>query len=231
MTTSGSTDFSVTTADIVRDALLLLKAIDPNEAVPAQELADGKRMLNMLAKHLQTQAEVWPTKDITVTLDPGTPSYTVGDGEDIDTPRFLKLRSARRVDSDGTEVSIKVEARSGYMKLPNKTSEAPANIVYYDAQLSPATLYVWPTGNTDNTTVIITVQRPLEDFDTSSNTPDFPQEWYLCLVYQLAVTIGPAYGTVPQNIMVQAGQLLRLLKVWDTEPNTIRISPNIRSYK
>ena len=231
MTTSGSTDFSVSTADIVRDALLLLRAIDPNESVPVQELADGKRALNMLAKFLQTQVSLWPTKDITVTLTPGTESYTVGDGQDIDTTRFLKLRSARRENSDGTEVEIDVVARTEYMRLPTKDSEAPVNIVYYDPQLSPARLYVWPTGNSDNTTLIITVQRPLEDFDASSNTPDFPQEWYLCLVYQLAVTLGPMYvRQVPQHIQIQAGQLLQQLKTWDTEPNTIRISPNIRRY-
>ena len=189
-------------------------------------------MLNMLSKFLQTQVEVWPTKDITVTLTPGTESYTVGSGNDIDEDRFLQLRYARRQSSDGTETEIDVVSRREYMNLPTKSTQAPVNIVHYDAQLSPSRLYVWPTGDSSNNTLIITVHRPLEDFDTASNTPDYPQEWYLLLVYQLAATIAPTYkGQTPQSIMLQAGQLLKQLKSWDTEPNKIRISPDVRRHR
>jgi len=39
--------------------------------------------------------------------------------------------------------------------------------------------------------LIITVDRPLEDFDASANTPDFPQEAQLMLVYNTAALIAP----------------------------------------
>lgn len=229
MATSGSTDFSVTRNNIVRDAYLLLGTIDADEILPAELLADGSRMLNMMVKHWQIHTRLWPTKDVTVTLTAGTESYTVGSGQTVDTPRPLRITYARRRDSSNNEIPVDVVSRQTYMDLPVKSTEAPATMVYYDPQLSTGTLYVWPTGTTDNTTLIITVQRPLEDFDAAANTPDFPQEWYLAIVYNLAVKLGPQIDTqVPQDVRFEAERLFSELMQWDEESTSVFLQPSYR---
>lgn len=226
MTTSGSTDFSTTTANIITDALLLINAIDPAEPVPAHEFSIGQRYLQMLSKYLMTKVQLWPTKDISHTLTPGTKSYSVGIGQDIDTSRPLRLMSARRIGSDGHQIDIETVSRQEYKRLPDKNVQAPPNEVYYDPQLNPAYIYVWPTGNANNKDVEFTFLRPLEDFDSASNTPDYPQEWYLCLVYQLASRIAPIYkGGIPQDIKAEADALLVQLMRWDTEYQSFKIIP------
>ncbi len=41
--------------------------------------------------------------------------------------------------------------------------------------------------------IVITTHRPLEDFDGPGDTPDFPQEAYILLIYKLASMLGPQY--------------------------------------
>jgi hypothetical protein len=47
--------------------------------------------------------------------------------------------------------------------------------------------------------VIIYYQRPYEDFDTSIDEPDFPQEWFDALAYGLACRLAPEYGISLQD--------------------------------
>lgn len=226
MTTSGSTDFSITRGNIINDALALVGIIDPDDTPGANQTQRAGRMLDMMVKNLQTKTDLWPTKDVTVTLTAGTQSYTVGSGADVDTPRPLRLISARRQDSSGTEIDVDVVSRQEYMSLPTKSTQSPVNTVYYDPQLDNGVLYVWPTGATGNLTLICTFQRPLEDFDATANTPDFPQEWYLLLVYQLGVLAAPLFGVQPSQLVIaMSQQLMTELEAWDEEPTSLFIQP------
>lgn len=225
MATSGSTDFSTTRDDIIRDALLEIQALDAGSSPTATELADASRMLNMMVKSWSTFANLWTTKDVTVTLTPGTESYTVGTGLDIDTDRPLGVVAARRQDSSGNEIPIWVYSRNEYMDLPTKSTQSPANGVYYDPQLT-GTLYVWPTGSTGDVTLIVTFKRPIEDFDAATDNPDFPQEWYLVLVKNLAVTLCRQFtGNDPSpGLMQEASGLLSLISTHDAENEPLLFS-------
>lgn len=225
MATSGSTDFSITAGDILKDAASLVISVDSTQGLVAEHKADLLRMLNMLIKSWQTKVELWPTIDVTVTLTPGTQSYTVGTAGVIVTPRPLQLLQARRRASS-IDTQINVVSRQEYMMQPNKATQAPVNIVYYDPQLTNGVLYVWPTGTTTNNTIICTFKRPIEDFDSLANTPDFPQEWYLPLVYNLAVIIAPMFGfPAPQEVVATAGMYLDELMAFDTEDTSIFLQP------
>jgi hypothetical protein len=46
----------------------------------------------------------------------------------------------------------------------------------------------------DGYTVTLVYQRPYEDFDAASDTPDFPQEWYDALKFGLADRLSIEYG-------------------------------------
>jgi hypothetical protein len=320
MTTSGSVDFTLTRNEIIRQALLLVSAITPDNSPSADMVSDASKMLNMMVKSWQTKVKLWPTKDITIVLAyPGKQSFTIGASGYISSEnRPLKVIDARRKQGN-TETPIDVMARSDFLSLPDKTTTGAVNQCYYDPQLTNGVLYVWPTatgtatslvdGSTDlwtlsgsgtgeyyytgsaisaeptyifeNTvpmtegtigslvageyvwgdndalgtdtlyvritgdgdpdaqvadyvesiattpdSIIITVRRPLEDFDLTSNTPDFPQEWLQALVYNLAIYIAPQYNmNVPADVAALAGGLLRDLTEFDEEWVSMKIQP------
>lgn len=227
MATSGSADFNVTRNDIIRDALLMIGAVDSMESAGATEIADAARMLNMLIKHWQRYPSLWTRKDVTHTLTPGTQSYTVGTGLNINTARPLKVEYCRRKNTSATEVEIDVVSRQEYMSLPTKTTQGAPNLVYYDPQRDNGVLYVWPTGDTTNNQLVLTFRRPIEDFDDAGNNPDFPQEWILALVYNLAAKLLPQYPNpdVAQMVIGEARALLDEMLQHDEESVSFYIKP------
>ena len=226
MTISSTSDFTISGGQIIKDALSLLGVIDAGGVIDASSSSYCLRTLNMMVKKLATTANLWVTTDVTHTLTPGTESYTVGKGLDIDIFRPLKLHTCRREDSSGVQIPVEVISRQEYMDQPTKNTQSAALMVYYDPQLNNGVLYVWPTGTATENKLILTFKRPLRDFDTNENNPDFPQEWYLALVYSLATAIAPAFvGAIPKDIASESAILLRELRNYDNEQTSLIIQP------
>ena len=77
----------------------------------------------------------------------------------------------------------------------------------------------------------IRYRRPIEDFDSAGNDPDFPQEWLECLGYNLAVRIAPQFGkTAPQEVVMMAVELKESLQGWDQEEESIIFSGGSRGW-
>jgi len=224
MALSGSYDKSTTAKEIVREAFALINAQDDGEPLSADRWAYGLSQLNKLMSALSIHRGLWLLDEVQVTLTPGTTSYTVGVGETVDTPVPMLISQARRYNDIDIEVDI--VSRSDYMAIPNKTLQAPPNLIYYHKQRDYGTLYVWPTGDTSNTTLYITTQRPVQDFDHEGNNPDFPKEWVLPVEYMLAEMIAPKYrGGVPQDIRMTALQLRTSLFRYDEEKVEVAFQP------
>jgi hypothetical protein len=167
---------------------------------------------------------LWLVDDVEVTLTPGTESYTIGSGLTIDTPYPMRISHARR--GTTSEIPIDVVSRQDYMDIPNKTLQAPPNMIYYHRQRNYGTLYVWPTGSSSNTSLTITTQRPVQDFDSEGNNPDFPKEWVMCVHYMLAEMIAPKYrGMIPPHVSSMSAQLRGTLLGFDEEETEIRFQP------
>lgn len=83
MTTSGTYSFSVTNYEIVRQAMLNIGRLDPEEAPTASEMRDCTFMLNMMCKQWQGKADfapglkVWTRKRGQLLLSNTTGQYTL----------------------------------------------------------------------------------------------------------------------------------------------------------
>ncbi|GAF68853.1 unnamed protein product, partial [marine sediment metagenome] len=153
MSTSGSVDFSTTRNDIIRQALLLCNAIDPQETVPVQQQNDAIFMLNSLVKRLSMERPLFGLVDHTIALYDSKQSYTIGSGGNLNVNRPLQITHARRLDSDNMEVEMEPYSRVGYMNLPDKSNAGQVNTYYYDPQLGLGSLYVWPVTDTASTSL------------------------------------------------------------------------------
>jgi hypothetical protein len=142
--------------------------------------------------------------------------------------RPLRVWSARRWNIlSQEETPMYPMSRNDYNTLPNKYSTGTPTQFFYDPQGGANTngnLYIWPTAaDTITGNLKFTFDRPLQDFDTAANTPDFPQEWINCLSWNLALMMAPEFG-VPTGVytMVKEQAMLALdeCKGWDREPES-----------
>lgn len=193
MATSNSTDFTVTRDDIIKRALRLIGVLAQGETPTTNQVDEAALALNSMVKAWQADGmPLWSIKQRTVTLVEGQVSYT------LDTPKPLKLLQAfNRVINSNVDIPMRVITQQEYNMLGNKSVQGNPIQCYYDPRRDTGILYVFPVPSAAEVganQIILTYQAPYEDFDSSTNNPDFPQEWYDAVTYGLACRIAPEYG-------------------------------------
>ncbi len=113
--------------------------------------------------------------------------------------RPLRVVSARRKIS-GVETVVDVISRQEYDDQPTKATTGTPTQVYYKPTLDTGTLFIWPTSDAEGTTMELSLQGPLEDFDAPTNNPYYPGEWGNALIWNLAAQLGVEYG-IPKNTL------------------------------
>ncbi len=133
------------------------------------------------------------TDALTVGCASGARIFVYQTGNRITKPLRILQVNIENVDTD---VSRPINAISSqeYYDLGERTVASTPNQYMVDVQLSTTDFYIYPRMATTDEIFSITFHRPFEDFDASSDTPDFPQEWYLALMLELAVLLGPKAG-------------------------------------
>jgi hypothetical protein len=108
--------------------------------------------------------------------------------------RPLDILDIRRRNTNGQDSEILRISRSEYMQIANKSTTGKATIAFYDAQMNNGRLYLWPTCNDVSDRILMTIKRTVYDFDAIADTPDFPQEWFRTLKFNLAVEMAPEFN-------------------------------------
>lgn len=145
--------------------------------------------------------------------------------------RPLEIYSMRRYNMQGaTDIPLERVSRQVYFDIVNKTSIGTSLQYFYDPQLLAGQLYMWEPTATIDDILKFTYLRSLQDFDLSTNTPDFPQEWYLPLIYGLAVCLAPIYGKKAdlQTLEPMAEQYLKIALDWDNERTLVSVQPSMK---
>ena len=111
-------------------------------------------------------------------------------------PRIIRITGADVLTvSDNTSFPIDHQmAREDYFSLGDRTSASVPNQMYLDRGLTSQNVFVYPRFLGGDQIIEFTYQAPFQDFDASSDTPDFPQEFYLALMVELASLLGPKNG-------------------------------------
>lgn len=128
-----------------------------------------------------------------------------------------------------TEHRINLVSKSDYLALGSHTDASLPNQITYDPQLDNGTLSVYPRFLTGDYVVQIRFHRPFEDFVSGTDTPDFPQEYYLGLMLSLASLLAPKNGIPLDERRTLYGEAKDF---WDqalsngTEDSSIYIQPN-----
>ena len=203
MTTSGSTTYNPVRDQIVNRALRMVGGYASSDSARPEQTADATDALNMMLKAWQIENHLWLKKFAVLTLVQGQCSYQLGAGSAdacvyqgtataVDRP--TRIFSATRKQTSGQEVPIISTSRSDFHALPNKVTQGRVVQFYYDPQLALGMLNVWPTPDGSSDTLVLSLDRPLQDVLADTDTFDMPQEWVDCLCYGLALRIAPEYG-------------------------------------
>lgn len=135
------------------------------------------------------------------------------------------LRIITAYTSDLTDVDnpidreIEIVGKETFDLQNAKATKGDANILAYDPQLDNGVAYYWPRFADGKSLITIIFQRPFEDFDASTDTPDFPQEWYDALCYLTAVRLAPVYGLPSTERQLLRGEAeAALMLAMENEP-------------
>jgi hypothetical protein len=167
----------------------------------------------------------------TVTLTaPTTDSAAVGNPVYVyqtNIVRPLRVLSARRYNfPSALDTQMIPLSRIDYRNMPDKTDQGVVTQWFYDPKggaNAMGRLHVWPAPSDSTNAVKFTWMRPIQDFLTSANNPDLPQEWLDPLVWNLAYRMAPEFP-VPSALysMVKEQATLTLQNVmgFDREPES-----------
>lgn len=204
MTTSGQTIIEMNRDSICGAALRKIGAISLGQTPNATEITNASEALNNLIAEFQTMGmPLWARLDYVVPMVSNQTSYTIGDGQVVDTPFPLKILQAWTVVSTGGSIQeMWPNAIDVFNRLPTGGSSGIPSQYNYQPFINYGVLRVWPAP--DATTVStralhISYMAPFEGFTAANQTPYFPREWNNALIYGLTDLLAPEYGIPPSD--------------------------------
>lgn len=137
--------------------------------------------------------------------------------------RPVRVLDARRGKYNGTEVPCEVERYQTYQAQPNKDATGVPTMIAYQPRVADTQVFVWPKGSVRDV-VWFTYERSIEDVDATTDTLDFPQEWFQPLQDMLAARLGRQYRVpLQQMAMLQQSAAVAesALLTWDAETGPV----------
>jgi len=237
MSTSGSTDFNINRDQLIAGALRLCGVLAEGETATTEQISNGSEALNMLVKRLMADGmSLWAMKQYSVTLVNGKKDYTIGVGEEVNTAKPLRVVQAfNRSTSGSLDTPMQIVTRNEYNKLGNKTSSGNPIQIFYEPLNDKGILHVYPVPDStvaSQNTITLVYQRPFEDFDASTDTPDFPQEWLEVIKYLLATRLAGEYQTplvIRQQLLNEAMALKESVLSMGTEEGSFYFGADVRT--
>lgn len=203
MTTSNSYDFSINRDQLIYGALRLAGVIAQGETPTASQVSDAAVSLNMLVKAWMADGmPLWAISTVAIPFVAGQNTYT------INSPKLLKpIQAWNRQTASNVDIPVRMISRQEYNILGNKSTTGNPIQIFFNPNRDSTEIKVFPTPDATaqaQNTLYIVAQRPYQDFDTATDTPDFPQEWYEAVKYGLAVRLAGEY-----NIDIETRRMLQ----------------------
>ena len=146
-------------------------------------------------------------------------------------PRPLRVDSVRRYHiADNIEVPMDLLSRSDWADIPDKLQTGIPFRSWFDLQRTSGYLSISNVPSTIADFVRFTATLPIEDLDATTDNPDFPEEWYLALVYNIADVKKFGFN-VPaarrREIENGAAKFLGMAAIEDREEVSVYFAPDL----
>lgn len=144
--------------------------------------------------------------------------------------RPLNLLTAVLRDTNTIDQPLPVDrAREDYEALGDKTSDGDPVWLAYEATLTNGTLYLSSEPSDVTKVIRIVFLGSIEDFDAIADTPDYPQEWFRPLKFQLAIDLWGEYKKeeLPLWLKMQRDESLSIAQNTDPETSDAYFQPGL----
>lgn len=242
MATSGTYSWTSSRDFIIQEAFRKIGRLGDFETLDTNRLNVGINAINPLVKALHADGmPLWAIKDETIAMSnfynlPANQYVTIGPGMTIaqlDKPLKI-IQAIRRDPSVSTsviDVPMNIYTWEDYERLSYKNTQGAPIHLYYQPQRITGNLVLWPQPDSywnTNGFLYIRYHRPFQDFNASTDEPDFPVEWHEALIYLLAVRLAPTYGVPLQEreiLSKEAEKAKELALSFGTEEGSLFLHP------
>lgn len=238
MAVSGFANWTMTRDAIVAAALRKIGVISDGASATSSQLTTAQEALNNVVFSLYAQGmPVWAMTTTHFTPVLGQTVYPVGRTTGVDTNLIidapLKVTQAWTRDNiSNTDIPMNIYTQYNYNLLSTKVNQGYPVHLWYQPQNQTGTITIWPAPDqytATNRSIYFVYQRPFDQFNSSTDTPDFPQVWLEPLIYSLAHRLAPEYGlaTSDQDKLQQtADALIKNALDFGTEEGSFFMQPD-----
>lgn len=246
----STSTYSVTMTQVITTALRKLGVIELGDTLDSVSQASAAVSLNLIIKQMSTEGlKLWKNSELIIPLQANQTQYILGGSSsalmyDTQNPTVaITDRPLKAIQGFYRNIQVTpnidtpclILSKQEYNVLGSKYSTGTINSFFYDIKALNGILNVYLTPDLNSQTNLqfhMIAQMPLNDLVNSTDVPDFPNEWFNCLVWNLADQLAIEYG-VPSNyrqeIMSRALMYKEQLSGWDVEAASTFFQPDLRS--
>lgn len=225
-----------TPLSIITLALRDAGVIGVGQTPSAEDANDAFDKLNMILSQWNHQRWlIFHLVDVSC-VSTGAEFYTVGDGEDFDTPRPDRLEAAflRQYPTQQQPVDqfLRIlEAREDYNRITVKLTTGPAMYAFYDSAFPVGKVYFWPLSQASIYSHFITVKAQLAEFTSLSETINLPPVYKPAMLYSLACWLRPGYQlSADPQIIAMAKNSLSVIRGANAQIPRLRMPAAVRGW-
>lgn len=230
-----STIYQLTRDQLLTSAVHKFGLLAKGQTLDAEDISRASVSLNTLIAYLRGKSlPLWARKEYEMPLTAGVAEYDIGVGKTLNTPYPLKMIQAYSegiVANSRIPIDIISDREYNLMPWPNNSAGQPVQLTY-QPKVNSGTIKIWPTPNAQIASqykITLIYQRPFEYFSAGTDTLDMPEEWYLPIIYKLAVLLAPEWGVPLEDrrmLMAEAKEYIDMIDGFGQEEASIFFTPS-----
>lgn len=238
MAVSGNASWTMNQAAIVNAAYRKIGVAVDGVTLTSTQIANANEALNNIVFSLYAQGmPVWAMTTTSFPLVQGQTAYPVGLGLgtgtlNIQAPLKVVQAWSRDANSMETDIPMNIYTQYNYNLLSTKINQGYPVHFWYQPLNQAGTITLWPAPDAYSAqfrSVFFVYQRAFDQFDSTTDTPDFPQVWLEPLIYSLAHRLAPEFGlplSEQDKLNELANQLITNALSFGTEEGSFFIQPD-----
>lgn len=229
MTTSGTTDFNLSTASVLLESFDRI-GVRPT-AITREQLTSGLRSLNLeLQSYNNNPVNLWKVELVPITLVQGTATYALDASVQMVTDAYVTLVQSGQDPVDRILISI---SRDEYASYPDKVVQG-AQSVFWFQRLEIPQITVWPVpdGSSETTLNVYVMKRVQDATTTGSQTLDVPIRFLDVVCARVATRLSVKYAQDKYPLLKSiSDETYKEAFVEDQERTNLYITPDFGIYQ
>lgn len=203
-----------TAGTIIRNALILNKAVGADQTVTASEENDCLSMLNDFLEELSTETQgVYASLNQTFSTVAGQSTYTIGSGGNWNTVRPVRINDPVICTYQGIDFPVWSWDQETYNLVGLKTQQQPIVQQYVYVNSYPlGNVILWPVPS-EVVSITMTIDTILTQISSAAASYSMPPGYVTMLTNNLSVITAPMFGKeAPMPVQRKAMETLAKIK-------------------